>query len=82
MKYSQLIVSAIVGCALLTSCAQTTKSMFGDDRNQFMLVSEDTINAQSAKEYSKVIADAIKTNSFTSPGGRKYVDSHRAICHG
>ena len=57
MKYSKLIVSAIVGCALLTSCAQTTKSMFGDDRNQFMLVSEDTINAQSAQEYYKVIAD-------------------------
>ncbi len=64
MKYSNLIASAIVGCALLTSCAQTTKSMFGDDRNQFMLVSEDTINAQSAQEYSKVIADAKKHNKL------------------
>ncbi len=64
MKYSNLIASALISCALLTSCAQTTKSMFGEDRNQFMLVSEDTINAQSAKEYNQVIADAKKQNKL------------------
>ena len=38
--------------------------MFGEDRNQFMLVSEQTINAQSAEEYKKVIADAKNQNKL------------------
>ncbi|WP_281071792.1 M48 family metallopeptidase [Succinivibrio dextrinosolvens] len=76
MKYTNLIASALVGCALLSSCAQTTKSMFGDDRNQFMLVSEQTINTQSAEEYKKVIADAKSKNKLdTTSNYSKRVNS-------
>lgn len=64
MKLTKTLTVAIITCALLSSCAQTTKSMFGEDRNQFMLVSEQTINAQSAQEYKKVIADAKSKNKL------------------
>lgn len=57
MKKS-LIVALLCSGLFLSSCAQTTSSMFGDDRSQLLLVSESELNSEAKSSYDKVIAQA------------------------
>lgn len=41
LKATLVASSVIFGSCVLTACTQTTNSMFGDDRSQLLLVSEE-----------------------------------------
>ena len=53
-----LFASFICAATLLTSCVQTTKSMFGEDRNQLLLVSEAELNKEAQSSYNQVLSEA------------------------
>lgn len=58
-KYKVILFASIIGAAtLLTSCVQTTKSMFGEDRNQLLLVSEAELNKEAQSSYNQVLSEA------------------------
>ncbi len=64
MRFLRVLTVAITTSILFCSCAQTTKSMFGDDRSQFLLVSESAINSEADKAYKQVIAEARQKNKL------------------
>ena len=58
-KYKVILFASFIGAAtLLTSCVQTTKSMFGEDRNQLLLVSEAELNKEAQSSYNQVLSEA------------------------
>lgn len=58
-KYKALLLASFIGSAsLLTSCVQTTNSMFGEDRNQLLLVSEAELNKEAQSSYNQVLSEA------------------------
>ena len=58
LKATLVASSVIFGSCVLTACTQTTNSMFGDDRSQLLLVSEETLNAEAKQAYDEVINQA------------------------
>lgn len=51
LKATLVASSVIFGSCVLTACTQTTNSMFGDDRSQLLLVSEETLNDEAKQAY-------------------------------
>ena len=58
LKATLVASSVLFGSCVLTACTQTTNSMFGDDRSQLLLVSEETLNAEAKQAYDEVINQA------------------------
>lgn len=58
LKATLVASSVIFGSCVLTACTQTTNSMFGDDRSQLLLVSEETLNDEAKQAYDEVINQA------------------------
>lgn len=53
-----LSILSVLGALYLCSCAQTTNSMFKDDRSQLLLVSEDELNKEAKQAYDEFISQA------------------------
>ncbi|MGN0915446.1 MAG: M48 family metallopeptidase [Succinivibrio sp.] len=69
----KLTLTAVAAVVLsLSACTQTTNSMFGDDRSQLLLVSEETLNAEAKTAYDEVISKA-KANG-TLNADKKFYD--------
>ncbi len=58
LKATLVASSVIFGSCVLTACTQNTNSMFGDDRSQLLLVSEETLNTEAKQAYDEVINQA------------------------
>ena len=53
LKATLVASSVLFGSCVLTACTQTTNSMFGDDRSQLLLVSEETLNDEAKQAYDE-----------------------------
>ncbi|MGN1280427.1 MAG: M48 family metallopeptidase [Succinivibrio sp.] len=58
MHNKLLSLFTVLGVLYLCSCAQTTNSMFKDDRSQLLLVSEEELNQEAKQAYDEVINQA------------------------
>ena len=57
MKF-KFIIAVILSALYLQGCTTNTTSMFGDDRSQLMLISEDKFNQEAKESYDQVLAQA------------------------
>ena len=57
MKF-KLIIAVILSALYLQGCTTNTTSMFGDDRSQLMLISEEKLNQEAKESYDQVLAQA------------------------
>lgn len=58
LKSTLCAATLIISLPTISSCSQTTNSMFGDDRSQLLLVSEESLNAEAKEAYDEVISKA------------------------
>ena len=85
MKRFLTFIAAIAAALIFTGCASTTKSgAIGIERQQFLLVSSESINAQAAKGYASTVSQAKqsrKLNTDARQTARVRNIANRLIAH-
>ena len=85
MKRFAAYLAALAAALAFTGCASTTKSgAIGIERQQFLLVSSETINAQAAKGYASTVSQAKssrKLNVDAQQTARVKTIANRLIAH-